>query len=192
MNTKDNRRSRNTDERIIRAFYEILQKKGTVAKVTVREICEKAEINRSTFYAHYQDAYDVLEKVEKHMAKSLTAAFLQKLDEGGDIGECFIEMFKFIKEYRQFYAVYFNESHTSGVIGLAREAYADRIRNLSWREVGFSSPEELAYQEDFYIAGMSAMIRRWINGGCRETPERMCEMLSHQYSIPRSMFQWDD
>lgn len=191
MNTKNNKRSRNTDEAIIRAFYTVLlQKKRTVSKVTVREICEEAGINRSTFYAHYRDAFDVLEQVEAHMAKNLTEAFLQKIDAGGHIDECFESLFAFVKEYRDFYAIYLNETRTSGLIGLAREAYMDRLKNLSWKELGFASPEEFGYHEDFYLAGMSAMIRRWVNTGCRESPREMCEILGRQYSPNRALFQW--
>ncbi len=184
MNTKGNRRSRDTDERIIRAFYEALQKKKTVSKVTVREVCEKAGVNRSTFYARYEDVYDLLEKVEKHMARSLMESFLQTLDEGGDLGSCFESLFIFIKEHQEFYAIYLNEARTAGVIGLARETYADRVKDVSWREMGLSSQEELVYQEEFYIAGLSAVIRRWVNTGCKETPRRMLEMLGHQYALP--------
>ncbi len=42
MNTKDNRRKKETDEAIVRAFFTVLYAKRTVSKVTVREICEKA------------------------------------------------------------------------------------------------------------------------------------------------------
>ncbi len=191
MNTKNNRRAQNTDEAIVRAFYAVLlQRKKTVSKVTVREICEEAGINRSTFYAHYRDVFDVLEKVEAQMAKSLTEAFLKKMEAGGHIGECFESLFAFIKEYREFYAIYLNETHTSGIIGLAREAYMDRLKSLSWKGLGFASPGELGYHEDFFIAGMSAMIRRWVNTGCKESPREMCEILGRQYSPNRALFQW--
>ncbi|MBO5473038.1 MAG: TetR family transcriptional regulator [Lachnospiraceae bacterium] len=34
-------------------------------KITVKKLCEKAEVNRSTFYAHFTDIYDMLDKMEK-------------------------------------------------------------------------------------------------------------------------------
>ena len=58
-------------------------------RVTVREICEEAGINRSSFYSHYQDVFDMMERVEATMAKGLTETFIEKLDHGSGIGECF-------------------------------------------------------------------------------------------------------
>ena len=53
MNKPNNKRSRNTDEAIIHAaFAAMVEGKKPVSKITVREICERAQINRSTFYAH--------------------------------------------------------------------------------------------------------------------------------------------
>ena len=71
MNTKNNKRSQNTDEAIIRAAFEAMLLGGKqISKITVREICEKAGINRSTFYAHYTDVYDLFERVELKCAAS--------------------------------------------------------------------------------------------------------------------------
>lgn len=191
MNTKDNRRKKEKGRAMIQAFFSILQTKKTVSKVTVREICEKAEINRSTFYAHYQDVYDLLEQVEKAMAKSLTQAFLDELAAGRDIADCFHRLFAFIGEHREFYAIYLNETNKSGVIGLTRELYADRVPSDFWKEMGCSSPDELPYHEEYALAGLTAIVRRWLNTGCKETPEELCDIFFRHYSFERhKLFHW--
>ena len=38
-----------------------------VNKITVKEICERAELNRATFYAHYSDCFDLLESIEEEL-----------------------------------------------------------------------------------------------------------------------------
>ena len=64
MNTKNNRLIRETDEKIIRTVYRMMtEDHRPVGKITVREICEEADIHRSTFYAHYRDVYELVEKV---------------------------------------------------------------------------------------------------------------------------------
>ena len=66
----------NTDEAIIHAaFAAMVEGKKPVSKITVREICERAQINRSTFYAHYMDVYDLFEKVESQMAQMFQENF---------------------------------------------------------------------------------------------------------------------
>ena len=100
MNKKNNQRSRNTEELIVRTTFAMMtEKKKAVNRVTVSKICEQTGINRSTFYAHYQDVYDVVEKVEQTMAEQLTRSFLNKLEEGGSLEECYTEMFRFIRDY---------------------------------------------------------------------------------------------
>lgn len=193
MNTKDNRRARQTDEAIIRAFYRVLVDKGSMEKVTVREICQVAGINRSSFYLHYKDPYDLLEQVEKTMAKSLTESFLAAMESGGNIRQCFENLFAFIGENWQFYAIYLNETNRSGVISLARELYADRVPASLWKEMGFASPDELAYHEEYAIAGLTAMIRRWLNTGRRETPQELCGIFLRHYPTRQrygDLFTW--
>lgn len=60
---KTDARVRYTRMRIREAFFQCLKEKP-VNKITVKEICDLAEINRATFYTHYADPFDLLEKLE--------------------------------------------------------------------------------------------------------------------------------
>lgn len=192
MNKKDNSRSRETDRRIIEAVYALLDKKKSIAKVTVREVCELAEINRSTFYAHYVDVYDLFEKVEKEMERRMTEAFIEQIHSGSDMGKCFINMFEFICEYRQFYEIYLSEANHP-TIGLARDLYQAKLGDVDMSAFGFDLFEgEIKYQEDFFIAGLTAIIRRWVSEGCVLPPEELVVMLGHQYSQKRELFDWSE
>lgn len=59
----ESKRVNETKERIKTAFLELYAKK-TIDKITIKEITEKAQINRGTFYVYYMDIYDLLEKIE--------------------------------------------------------------------------------------------------------------------------------
>lgn len=56
----EDRRARATREAIHGAFFQLLRERG-FARVTVTGICERADINRSTFYLHYVDKYALLD-----------------------------------------------------------------------------------------------------------------------------------
>lgn len=194
MNKKDNSRSRETNKRIIQAAFELLIKKQSIAKVTVREVCELAGINRSTFYAHYVDMYDLFEKVEKTMERSMTEAFLEQVHGGSDIGKCFESMFEFIREHRQFYEIYLNEANHP-TIGLARDLYQARLGNVNVSDTfGFDLFKgEINYQEDFFIGGLTAIIRRWVADGCVLSSRELLGVLGHQYSPDiRGLLDWSD
>lgn len=68
MNTKNNKRFHDTEIRMEAAMLEIM-KNTEFEKITVKKICEKAEVNRSTFYAHFIDIYDMIDKMEKELSK---------------------------------------------------------------------------------------------------------------------------
>ena len=70
----------------------------------------------------------------------------------------------------------------TGVIGVAWELLQDRMQRLDYREFGFQTEEEMRYHNDFFLFGMTAMLRRWVAGDCRETPHELCEILARQYS----------
>ena len=68
------RRVAKTKKGIMNAFLEIRSKKA-LEKITVRELCEKAEINKSTFYTHFRDIYDLSEYLETQLADEVEYLF---------------------------------------------------------------------------------------------------------------------
>lgn len=59
-----------TKRSIINSFLEMRSKKE-LEKITVKELCEKAQINKSTFYSHYHDVYDLSEQLETEVVNSI-------------------------------------------------------------------------------------------------------------------------
>ncbi|MGN1166440.1 MAG: TetR/AcrR family transcriptional regulator [Lachnospiraceae bacterium] len=60
-----------TENAIKNAFLQLRTKKA-LEKITVKELCEKARINKSTFYAHYQDIYALSDVMEAEVVKNIT------------------------------------------------------------------------------------------------------------------------
>lgn len=60
-----------TENAIKNAFLELRSRKA-LEKITVKELCEKARINKSTFYAHYQDIYALSDVLEEEVVKNIT------------------------------------------------------------------------------------------------------------------------
>ena len=98
-------RVRRTRKLLTQALIEGTVEKGFAA-LTVRDITERAMVNRSTFYRHYLDKYDLL---EQHLNE-----IYEVVEEGGIIGqgrpegnidEEIIELFKQIQQFPDFYRV---------------------------------------------------------------------------------------
>ena len=74
MNTKNNQRVRLT-KRLLKEAYVSLMKRNPVSKITVKALCEEAELNRSTFYLHYSEPNDVLKDIENEIIENLSDRF---------------------------------------------------------------------------------------------------------------------
>ena len=69
-------RVKKTERAIRNAFYQLVQTKP-VEKITVKELSELAEINKTTFYAHYETIYDLVATLEQE----ITDMVIQNIDE---------------------------------------------------------------------------------------------------------------
>ena len=80
MTTQENRRSRITRRVFRESLTELMLEKG-MQKISVNEICKRADMNRSTFYAHYEDQFDLLREIEDEflitLRKTVTESNLQ-------------------------------------------------------------------------------------------------------------------
>ena len=81
---------------MIQAKFLLLLEKKPINKITVKEICELAEINRATFYKYYMDAYDLLDKIEEEILSELENTIHSSLNEG--VNNTLIKMLKKMKE----------------------------------------------------------------------------------------------
>lgn len=68
---KENRRVKMTKKLLNDSFLKFLAKKP-LSRITIKEICDDADINRSTYYAHFTDPYDQLKKLEMDIMTDMT------------------------------------------------------------------------------------------------------------------------
>ena len=87
MNTANNQLHQETERRLRQELLCFLEREQ---EPTVSELCEAAQINRSTFYRHYRDIPDLMEKTEKEIQKGLFRTvgsqgdFLTRLESSSD------------------------------------------------------------------------------------------------------------
>lgn len=179
MNTKYNKRAIRTKHRIQKAYLEILQKKD---KVTVKEICDKSNINRSTFYAHYLDIYDLIDKIQLDKLKEIENLLLHSEYVGFDnMSTIFETIFQFIKDNKVFYSVFLDTPHISITLNVtSHEPLKYMILNAG-KKLNYKSEKEIEYHLAFFLSGFGSMIRLWLLGDCTETPKTMARMIEDEY-----------
>ena len=169
MNTVNNKRKKESQSKIEKVFIQLIQKKN-ISEISVSTICEKAGLNRSTFYANYIDVYDLVEKVKEKMADEFAKFQLSQNSKHDPNG--YLNLFKYIKENQIFFKTYFKLEAISITpvthynIDLAKKYYNN---------------EYMDYHIEFFRAGLNAIIKKWLNNGCKETPEEMSSILINEY-----------
>lgn len=155
---------------LIRLLY------GTsIHKISVREICEGAQINRTTFYKYYGSQYDLLEDIENDVLTQISGCL--NAENGGDNNRWLIKILSFIHDNIDLCRILLNNNvdpaFPEKLIGLPS------IRQLISQQLPDKySEDELAYIFDFVINGGFSLIRKWINKENRETPEEIAALLN--------------
>lgn len=125
-----------TKRSIINAFLELRSKKA-IEKITVKELCERAEINKSTFYTHFKDIYNLSEYLETQIANEVVSSLRHP--------EClFTKPDIFIRELSCAYAAQDNLIHTV-FSGSRSNLFLVQVEN-SLKEIIFSLRPE--YKEN--------------------------------------------
>ena len=169
MNTPNNKRRKESQEKIEKTFIQLLQTKE-IENISVTDICERCNLNRSTFYANYIDIYDLAEKIKENM--ELEFAKFQLSNNAKQDSDGYLNMFRYIKENQIFFKTYFKLEEismnppTQYRIELAEKYYDNKF---------------IDYHIEFFRAGLNAIIKKWLNSGCKETPEEINEIIISEY-----------
>lgn len=79
MPVKTDRRIRKTKAQLRTGLAKLLQKKS-IKEITVKELVELVDINRSTFYLHYSDIYNMLSSIEEELLEEIRQTILNHPD----------------------------------------------------------------------------------------------------------------
>lgn len=176
MNVKNNSRYKMSSEKIETAFLSLILN-HKYEDISISQVCERAGINRSTFYCHYDDINDLIIKIENKFAKGTATIFNYGERQ---THEAFVEMFNFIKENKYFYKAFLNIPYAT----LAETSTKiDVLKNIGENvKIDKSNRMGIFYRASFFGAGIKEMCRLWLEYGCKETPEQMAKLLLEEYA----------
>ena len=171
MNTPNNKRRRDSVAAIEKAFIELLETRN-FRDITVSDLCKLTGLNRSTFYANFDDLYALADHIRRHLETDFATLFDPLPSPTGSNSSAALRMFTHIYENRAAYKTYFklcyDENHLISPYDPAR-AQQEHIDH------------DLKYHIEFFRNGLNAIIKLWLADGCRETPEQMAEVLRQEY-----------
>ena len=170
-------RSRNL---IRQAFYETLKEKS-FEKITVTDIVKKADINRSTFYAHYPDVMGLLDEIQEEIL-DYTQKFMGEIDFSDffDNPKPYLQnIVKLVSENNELYRLLMTSAMASKQLDKLKSILIDRtIKTLDASDM-FRSPFEMEFAIRFFMGGIVDVYTQWLNGVIDCSLEELTEELSN-------------
>ena len=179
MNIRNNQRFRDMDKKLKTTFLDLLNTME-FEKITVKMICEKAQVNRSTFYAHYSDIYEIMEQMEEHLNQELLESYPTDTPYDNDIFPFWplIPFLHHIKKHRSFYKIVLKHRRNFPL-----EQGFDSLWNQTVKPkceaAGITSESEMMYYFVYFQAGFTIALRRWVDNGCKETEEELARIIQN-------------
>ena len=84
-------------QRVIRESFLSLLRQKPINKITVKEVCELAELNRATFYAHYNDCFALMESIEQELLQAFGQSLC--LIDGFDVSALIAAIYAMVEQH---------------------------------------------------------------------------------------------
>lgn len=162
-NKRQDRRVRYT-KKVLKETLAVLMREKPVGKLSVKEICSAADVNRSTFYAHYSDPYDLLRQVEEELIDELYGKLdgFNLRDDDLQSQRVICSIFMHIEENRELCRSLLGEN---GDLRFQRE-----IMTLVQQQCVLDRPDESYGEQIEYLAlfitnGCIGLVQKWLQDG---------------------------
>ena len=139
--------------------------------MSVKEICDRAMVHRTTFYKHYTDKYDLLARGIQQTHEMLLA----ELELVGKDATSYTRFFEHVAAHQRFYRVMLCGSRTGNFQIQVQHQFADSIaaemQQLERRGQPFSVP--LSLLAHFYAGALVSSLTWWFSHDLSSSPEQM-------------------
>ncbi|MBQ7906896.1 MAG: TetR/AcrR family transcriptional regulator [Clostridia bacterium] len=174
----------NTAAKMNGALFRLIDRKD-FEDITVSEVCKEAGVNRSTFYAHYDNTYDLLKETRDNFVSSCLSQYSEKELES-DIRDMRVEEFvseryilpylKFVKENKRFFKIFISNAKDFDTDDLY-DLLLERLWIPSCQKRGINDKTLITYMSKFYLNGLTAIVNQWISNDCEDSELFVCEVM---------------
>lgn len=145
-------------------------------KVTVKGICELAQINRATFYKHYADAYDLMDKMEDEALAELQTTI--KSSTGDGIQKTLVHILDKMHAEGDLYQALFSENgDPSFPMKVFRTCYAE-LEGYSKGELPHLTEDQRAWAFAYVAQGSTGVLNCWVAGGMRQPSDEVAAFVA--------------
>lgn len=159
----EDRRIRRTKKLLRETLAELMDEKE-FKDISVKEITERADLNRGTFYLHYKDTYDLLEKIEDDLINNFNALILDYQPTADNVSAFMIinQVYDFIAENHHICRILLQSSGSTHFEDKLRGIIASKgfeINAIFF--VGIDLKAQL-YKTQFFAYGLMGLVKQWL------------------------------
>ncbi len=172
--SKTDRRVKYTKTMLKNALVQLMQKHH-ISGISVKSLCETADINRSTFYAHYTDQYDLLRQTEEEVMTNIRL-HLEKQDYKNNLPvslQVLTRILEYAKENADLFKVLISENcdfaFQKDILEFSHVVSSQYNKTLNERTKD--------YLQQFGIAGCISIFQKWLKDGTVESAANMSALI---------------
>ena len=165
MEKKEYRSAARSRKMIRQAFFEILKEKS-FEKITVTDIVKRADVNRSTFYAHYPDVMGVVEEIQEEILE-YTQNFMDNInfkDFYENPKPHLQSIVKLVAENNELYRLLMTSAMATKQLDKLKYIIIERTLETLEGTNRFESRFELEFATRFFMGGVVDVYTQWLNG----------------------------
>lgn len=165
-------KKKKSQQKIEKAFINLIQSQS-LNEIKVSQICKLANINRTTFYSNYIDIYDLADKMREDMFYNILKLYEEEAIKKQHSYD-FLKLFKHIKDNQIYY-----KTMQKLKVDFSKYNDIDLMNDEAIKYLG--NTKNLDYHLEFFKAGMNAIINKWLDSDCLQSPEEMIEIIKTEY-----------
>lgn len=155
----ENRNARRSKKLIRESFIELVKEKKDITKISVKEIIEKADISKSTFYAHYQDIYAVLEEFENELIDEITSTIEEFFkDKKKDFDPYIKRLLLLFQENENFYSMFFKSDIYVSLVEKIKKIIKNELSKYITKELPNTDKKTIAFTISFFTNGITYLM----------------------------------
>jgi len=174
MKVTTDRRVRYTKMVLRDSILDLLKNKS-LNQISITELCKAADINRNTFYKHYNTPYEIIREMEDEMFNAL----MDSIKEFDTINDIILASCRTMERDKKMSVIIFSETDSSSLLSKALSSF--RKTDIT-AQMNSGATLQQSLLDKVYLFGEQgtiAIMKDWVLGGFKESPETIAEIISY-------------
>ncbi len=186
----------NTALKMHKALFDLLET-YEFSQITIKQITEKAGINRCTFYAHYENTYELLEDTQKTFIQSFFGNYDVPERQVKDLNieksnfitvKYLLPYLTFVQENKKIFKIYMDNLN----VFKSEELFQSLLKDVFipiYEKHGIADKTVITYLANYYLMGITSIIMGWLGRDCIDDIHLICEIIMFCVNNPNNLLK---